>query len=204
MGDRHLFSPPGNFSLGLSSWSENRCLSPIFILLAVTLFGGCRHLPSAGPSAGIAELAGFSAPPGWSMTRQAKAPDPWIRMVRGGETLKIRLLGGEGSAYVTPAAFLSGTESLDLGKPARKLSRVRVSGRRTRMYRRRYLLETKQDRPAGVETYRMAEEEFCIVPAGPRFLLLSYSREVQGPAPVQQPASVWRSFLADFRLKVVH
>ena len=78
------------------------------------------------------------------------------------------------SRYKTAGDFFVGFEACSRGgRPSEKIGGTVVSGMRVMLYRREVAVSLPPPDTGGPSTF--APEEFCVVPAGKRFFVLSYS-----------------------------
>jgi len=146
----------------------------------------------------ISELAAFTIPAGWLEAERLEQGDPQLRLSNGLHIINIRLAGGAGSRYRSAGDFLVGFEARSTGgKPAEKMETAAVSGTRVLIYRRRIPVSMPPPDESGPST--MTTEEFCAVPAGKRFFILTYSYGDTIPDPSYDGDKAWRQFLKEFR-----
>ena len=148
----------------------------------------------------ISDFASFKAPEGWTQREFTEQGDPQVRLEKGLHAITVRLSGGTASRYKNAPAFLAGFEARSMGgKPAEKLSNAVVSGSRALVYRRKVPLDLPPPDESGPAV--MGSEQFCLVPAGKRFFVLSYSYGDSIPDPSYDGEKAWRAFLKDFKAK---
>ena len=174
------------------------------LLLAVFLTPSLGAEPRANivpdPTLDFAGVARFLPPEGWRLMRTEGA-DPSLRLARGGSAIRVRLFGGRGSRYFRPHDFLGSAEATALGAPAEKLGQDTVAGLRVWFYRRGILVTKRYPPITDPRPEDLAMEEFCILPVGNRFLVLSWAPERSAPEYLEDSGeSTWRRFLADFFL----
>jgi hypothetical protein len=145
--------------------------------------------------------ARYAAPADWEAERKDAAVDPSARYSRGLDVIKIRLLGGKGSRYSGPADYLKGFEATTMGKAPEKVRQVKAGASKVWLYRHGYPVDLGDPSapPAGAPA--LASEEFCIVPHGGRFFILSFAHESPIPDPEAAGEKAWALFLASFSLK---
>ena len=84
------------------------------------------------------------------------------------------------------------------GKLAEKADTAIIAGRKVLIYRRKIPLVLPPPGEGG--PYTMATEEFCVVPAGKKFFILTYSYGDNMPDPSYDGNKAWRKFLKEFRV----
>ena len=148
----------------------------------------------------ISDFASFKAPEGWTQRDYVEQGDPQTRLEKGLHAITVRLAGGPGSRYKNASEFLGGFEARSMGgKPAEKLSNAVVSSSRALVYRRKVPLDLPPPDESGPA--EMGTEQFCLVPAGKRFFVLSYAYGDSIPDPAYDGEKAWRAFLKDFKAK---
>ncbi|MEI7529641.1 MAG: hypothetical protein WCK76_11945 [Elusimicrobiota bacterium] len=149
--------------------------------------------------ASLSEAAKYEVPKGWAEEFALNQGDPQAVVTRDLHKIKVRLSGGAGSRYKSSGAFLAGFEALSKGgKKADKNVTLVVSGQRVLLYRREVPVTMPAPDMGGPSTY--AAEEFCVVPAGKRFFVLSYSYGDSIPDASYDGLAAWRQFLKTFRV----
>ncbi len=147
----------------------------------------------------LSEAAKYEIPKGWGEEFAANQGDPQAVVTRDLHKLKVRLSGGPGSRYKSSGAFLSGFEALSQGgKKADITGFITVSGARVLLYRREVPVSLPDPDTGGPSTF--AQEEFCVVPAGKLFFVLSYSYGDSIPDASYDGPAAWRQFLKTFRV----
>jgi len=179
----------------------------VLLGLAVWVAGAAE--PSAGgPPVGsttkspLIEFAGVArceAAAGWRLQKDESAADPFLRLAEDPYVIRVRLLGGKGSRYATMDDFLSGFEATTMGRPPEKLRIIKVAGVETWLYRHGYPIMLGDPHVSDPTAVRLAEEEFCLLPTGTRFIVLCWARE-DLPDPMGRGEAIWRSFLDSFEL----
>jgi len=148
----------------------------------------------------VSDLAAFTAPRGWTAGTGVAQGDPLTTLSRELHTIKMRLSGGKDSRYKSTGDFIVGFEARSSGgKPAEKLGEALIAGARVVVYRRKIPVNLPPPDASGPAA--MTWEEFCTVPAGKRFFILSYSYADTVPDPDYDGSKAWRQFLKDFKLK---
>lgn len=147
----------------------------------------------------IEQTAAFSLPEGWSQEKSSGA-DPYVRLSKGRHVIRIRLLGGPGSAKASPEAFLESPAAGTAGRPPEVSGEVKVAGQERKIYRHQYGVDLG-DPHAKRSAPGMAEEQYVLVPAGKRFFVLSYAYESAVPSANNAGEKAWEAFLAGFTLK---
>jgi len=171
------------------------------LLLLLPVFAASAKAPPAKPPAGrVADYAAFTVPAGWTASDAPTQGDPQVRLERDLHVIKVRLSGGPASRSKSPAEFLAGFEvrSAD-GRPPEAAGTVEVSGTGRVEYRRDAAVTLPPPDQGGPAT--TAPERFCLLPAGDRFLVLSYGYGDSIPDPTYDGEAAWRAFLSTFRLK---
>jgi hypothetical protein len=168
-------------------------------------------LLSAGPAAAkepvmpkiterTADLAAYAAPQGWTAADRVEQGDAQTALTRELHTINIRLAGGAGSRYRKAGDFLAGLEARSTGgKRPEKMESVLVAGQRVTIYRRKVPVSLPPPGEGGPA--QLTAEEFCVVQAGKRFFVLTYSYGDVVPDPGYDGHKAWRDFLKTFRLK---
>lgn len=156
-------------------------------------------VPLAAAAEGIDDLAVYSAPENWAVERDTVSADPKTRWTFGRHVLTVKLLGGPGSRYASPAEYLDGFEARTLGAPAVRVGTATAAG--APLYEHRYPIDLGDPHEASPAAPVLAREEFCLVPAGKRFFALSYAYEAVIPDPRMDGGAFWRQFLKGFSLK---
>ena len=154
---------------------------------------------SARAAEGIDDLARFSAPENWAVERDTVSADPKSRWTFGRHVLTVKLFGGPGSEYETPAAFLDGFGARTMGAPAVRIGTATAAG--APLYEYRYPVELGDPHAASPVPPVLARAEVCLIPAGKRFFAVSYAYEAIIPDPRLNGQGFWRDFLKGFKLK---
>ena len=175
------------------------CVVFIFIMLGISA-AFSEDAPKARPSEKISDYAAFKAPAGWMAVEKINQKDPQLSLEREPDVIKIRLAGGVSSRYKSPEEFLKGFEARSSdGTFAMKSLTTTVSGTTCEVYARKVAVMMPVPGEGGpVQT---TTEEFCLVPAGDRFFILSYSYKDFPPDPMGDGTEVWREFLKTFKAK---
>lgn len=178
---------------------KRRLLILPLLLLAAAAPGGKEKAAVKTPEK-ISDYASFSAPAGWTSGEKTEQGDPQARLEKGPHVIVARLCGGPGSRYKNQREFLGGFEARSTGgKPAAKTGTTVVSGARVLLYARKVPLALPPPDESGPAA--MGEEAFCLVPAGKRFFVLTYSYGDPTPDPLYDGEKAWREFLKGFRVK---
>lgn len=167
------------------------------LLLAAPACAPAKEEPMKTKAA-LSAAVKYEVPKGWTEEFAANQGDPQTLLSRDLHQIKIRLSGGEGSRYKTAGDFLAGFEARSEGRPAEKMGQAAVSGRRVMIYRRAVPVSLPDPGTGGPSTY--TQEEFCVVPAGKNFFVLSYSYGDSIPDPGYDGQEAWRKFLKTFRV----
>ena len=144
-------------------------------------------------------LIRYQAPPGWDVDSDTTAPDAYARFRLGEDVIAIRAFGGPGSAYADQAAFLESPSARTLGKTPRRAGQAKVGTAKLPLFRRGYPIRMGDPRRRGAPAGPLADEVFCVLPAGERFLVLSYARENPAPDPKSGGRKAWEAFLRALR-----
>lgn len=170
----------------------------------------CSMKPEPGPANeqpmkikdSLSAAAQYEVPQGWAEEFSVNQGDPQAILSRDLHKITVRLSGGEKSRYETADDFLAGFEARSIkdGKPAEKIGAVDVSGMSVMLYRREVPVSFFQPPPDTSGPWIFTKEEFCVVPAGKMFFVLSYSYGDSIPDPDYDGHEVWRKFLKDFRI----
>ena len=164
-------------------------------------------LPQAGPGSQAQApapqalgRARFAAPAGWELERSDSAADPSVRLEKGLDVMRIRYLGGPGSRYRSPSGFLRGFEATTMGRPPKPVRRARLAGREVRVYGHGYPVDLGDPHLVDPRPPALAREEFCLLPSGRGFFVLSWAHESPVPDPEAAGEKAWRALLASFIL----
>lgn len=148
----------------------------------------------------IADFAVYKVPAGWTASAGASQGDPSLTLTRDMHTITVRLAGGPGSRYQRAADFLVGFGARSPGgKLPEKIAGLSVAGVRTIIYRRQIAVSLPDPDKSGPSS--LTAEEFCVVQAGKRFFILSYSYGDTVPDPGYDGNAAWRKFLRSFLIK---
>jgi len=171
---------------------------PLLLLAAAAPAG--KEAPAGKPMEKILDFASIPAGEGWTKSEKAEQGDPQLRQEKGLHVITARLAGGPASRYKKPAEFLGGFEARSIGgKPAEKTGTAVVSGARVVLYKRKVPGALPPPDESG--PYETILEHFCVVPAGKRFFILSYSYGDTTPDPSFDGERAWRDFLKAFSVK---
>lgn len=155
--------------------------------------------PAVKIKAALSSAAAYAVPEGWTEEFSLNQGDSQSLISMDLYAIKIRLSGGAGSRYKTAGNYLAGLEARSKGgKPPEKAGTVMVSGMRVVIYRREVAVSLPLPGTGGPAAF--AQEEFCAVPAGKKFIILSYSYGDPVPDPSYDGLGAWRKFLKDFRV----
>ncbi|MCX5794572.1 MAG: hypothetical protein NTY77_03640 [Elusimicrobia bacterium] len=157
---------------------------------------------AAAPVKQLADFAGVAkvqAQEGWTV-RRTEGNDPALRLSLGSDIISARLFGGEGSRYLGLHDYLKGFEATTMGSPPERVREATVGGLRVWFYRHGYPINLGDPDTARAGPPELAAEEFCILPVGRRFLVLSWAHESPVPDPEDSGEAAWREFLSDFSL----
>lgn len=147
--------------------------------------------------AGLSAAVKYELPKGWAEEFVMNQGDQQAVLTRDLHKIKVRFSGGEGSRYKSSGAFLAGFEALSRGgKKADKSGSAVVSGVRVLIYRREIAVSLPAPDVGGPSTF--TREEFCVVPAGKQFFVLSYSYGDSIPDTSYDGLAAWRQFLKTF------
>ena len=144
---------------------------------------------------------GYSAPSGWELERNKPGREPELRFSKDLDAIKIRLRGGKGSRYASASDFVQGFEATTLGRPPEKLRKIRVAGRRVWLYRHGYPVMLGDPHMQDPRPPQLAQEEFCVIPWGGKFWVLSWTLDSPVPDPEAAGERAWELFLSSFVLK---
>jgi hypothetical protein len=169
------------------------------VLILPALAAEPKENPVSKPPLEFAGVARFPPLEGWRV-RRTEGADPSLSLVRGEDIIKVRLFGGKGSRYPRYHDYLKGFEATTMGNPPERLRQETVGGLRVWFYRHGYPLMQGDPHVMDPRPPELAMEEFCILPAGGRFLVLSWASESAAPEPEADGEEAWRSFLRDFSL----
>ena len=155
---------------------------------------------AAGSPEKLSDHASFKAPEGWTVSYRTEQGDQQAVLERDLHSITVRLAGGPGSRYRSAADFLAGFEARSPGgKLAEKLGGLPVAGKTIMIYRRKVAVGLPPPDASGPST--LADEEFCVLPAGRRFLILTYSYADSIPDPTYDGRKAWLGFLKALRLR---
>lgn len=175
-------------------------LSLLLILVTCTAVAALTIQPPMKIKDSLSAAAQYEVPQGWEEKFSVNQGDPQAILSHDLHEITVRLVGGEKSRYKTAADFWAGFEarSHSGGNLAEKIGAVDVSGMSVMLYRRAVVVSLPPPDASGPSTF--TDEEFCVVPAGKMFFVLSYSYGDSIPDPTYNGLAVWRKFLQDFRL----
>jgi len=110
-------------------------------------------------------------------------------------------LGGLEPGTYWVNAFLKGFEATTMGKAPERVRQVKAGGRKVWVYRHGYPVDLGDPSapPAGAPA--LASEEFCVIPLGGKFFVLSFAHESPIPDPEAAGEKAWAALLASFSLK---
>jgi hypothetical protein len=178
----------------------NILLSPLLAVLIIpALAAAPKESPVNKPPLEFAGVARFPPLEGWTV-RRTEGTDPSLILSRDQDIIKARLFGGKGSRYLRLPDYLKGFEATTMGNPPEKVREATVSGLRIWFYRHGYPLMQGDPSVMDPRPPMLASEEFCILPVGGRFLVLSWAVESPAPDPDAPGEAVWQSFLDSFSL----
>jgi hypothetical protein len=168
------------------------------LIVAAVALTQVRAGEAGAPRAALESFgpARYVAPTGWSAERKDRPVDPVMRFERDLDVIRIRVLGGKGSRYATPADFLRGFEATTMGHPPERRREIQVAGRKVWLYRHGYPLARGDPHVADPRPPELASEEFCILPVGDRFLVLSFAHESAIPDLDDAGTRAWEALLA--------
>ena len=158
-----------------------------------------KETPVSKPPLEFAGVARFPPLEGWRV-RRTEGVDPSLAFLRGQDGIRVKLFGGKGSRYLKLHDFLKGFEATTMGNPPERVGEATVGGLRVAFYRHGYPLTQGDPDVSDPRPPALATEEFCILPVGSRFLVLSWSQESGAPDPEPESAAAWRAFLDSFSL----
>ena len=170
------------------------------VLLIPVLAAAPKESPVNKPLEDFAGVARYLAPEGWLAEKAESPAAPSVRLSRGQDVIKVRLFGGKGSRYARPADYLKGFEATTMGNPPERLLQAKVAGLKVWVYRHGYPLVQGDPHVMDPRPPMLANEEFCILPAGSRFLVLSWAVERGVPDPEAADEASWQAFLSAFSL----
>lgn len=150
-------------------------------IAVLVLTGGCsQKSEESRPS--LSGHVSYTAPAGWKKAEQPFGADFTVNIAKDAYEFRIQLLGGEGSLFTSAeeliASFQTPPSKLQTLKP------IEVSGKQAARYSNKYRM-TAND-PHGEARDRYVYEEFCVLPAGKRFLVVggskhSFRKEISSP-----------------------
>ena len=165
-------------------------------------------LPAAAPpaeqhltlQARLSAAARYQVPRGWTEEFVLNQGDPQSVITRDLHKIKIRLSGGRGSRYKSVDDFLAGFEARSVtgGTPPVTIDAVVVSGMRLPIYSISIAVWLPPPDTSGPGRY--TRQEFCLVPAGKMFFVLSYSYGDSIPDPHYNGRKAWRHLVEGFRV----
>ncbi len=159
-----------------------------------------RRPPVIGTQSEIDRLAEYARPAGWLSSKE-DTPEPEVRMVKLDHVIRVRLFGGKDSRYPSIQAFMEGFEARAMGRLPDKAAEFKIAGAKTIVYRARLPIARGDPHAVANAPPPTFSQEFCVVPVGERFLVLSYADESGIPDPERVDRKVWRPFLKNFKLK---
>ena len=142
----------------------------------------------------------LEAPPAWKVAKRWARKDPEAVLSAYSQSIRVRLYGGKGSSYATIEEFLDSPEAKAGADKSVPTGKVKVSGKEAEGYRLEYQGEAGSPEVARSQKYRVVKE-FCVLPAGKRFFVLSYT--VTAGALLKKPEldeALWTRFLSSFQL----
>ena len=148
----------------------------------------------------ITALATYAVPKGWDLEEGTDAADPILYLRKGLYAIKIRLLGGKNTRWPSPKDYLS-LPGTTIGRPPEKRKRIRVAGSETWLYERGFPINLGDPHEPGSGNVDLGKEQYCIVPVGEKYFVLSRSYEDVLPDPDTTADSEWNDFLHSFKLK---
>ena len=169
------------------------------VLLCPAWAAAPQEAPVKKPLADFAGVAKVQALEGWTVMR-TEGSDPALRLARGSDIIMARLFGGKGSRYLRLPDYLKGFEATTMGTPPERIREATVSGLRVWFYRHGYPINLGDPDVVRAGPPELATEEFCILPYGRRFLVLSWAHESPVPDPEDSGEAAWREFLSGFSL----
>ena len=156
-------------------------LFAVSLSLAAAL--AAQEAPVIAPTLEIDRLARYEPPADWSIEHRSQGTDDLLRFEESSETrIQMRVFGGKGSVHATPADFLKSPAASTMGRPPKKLGAVTVAGLSTRLYESGYPVGLG-DPHVKARAPKLGRELFCLVPAGKRFIVLSFSQDRPGSDP---------------------
>ncbi|MDD5302369.1 MAG: hypothetical protein PHS14_04595 [Elusimicrobia bacterium] len=173
----------------------------IALALSLILAAGAaaeEHVTVKTPAQAVAAAVRFTPPKGWTADAYANAEgaDPVLRYERFSDAVVIRLFGGPGSDYATPADFLAGPGASEEGAPSAPAGTATVAGKKVELRSRRVPIETADPHRASPPTKLKGTEVFCVLPLkGGRFAVLAYRRESPIPDLHRTGEKAWEAFL---------
>lgn len=138
----------------------------------------------------------YEVPQGWAEEFSINQGDPQSVISYELHEITVRLSGGKASRYKTAGDFLTGFEARSMGRTPEKIETVVVSGMHSLLYLRSVPVSLPPPDTTG--TAEFGVKEFCLVPAGETFIILSYFYGDSIPDISYNGHRVWRKFLSDF------
>lgn len=148
--------------------------------------------------ASLSAVVRYEVSQGWSEKFSINQGDPQSVISYDLHEITVRLSGGKESRYKTASDFLTGFEARSMGAHPEKLETVLVSGMQSLLYRRAVPVSLPPPGTGG--PVQSGGEEFCLVPAGETFIVLSYSYGDSIPDISYDGYKIWRKFLSDFHV----
>jgi hypothetical protein len=164
------------------------------LLLAAPAFPAEKTMTPTDP---VSAAARFSAPAGWQKDVGSFGADHFVSFSSGTLRLRVQLLGGKGSRYAAPKAFLAGPEAKS-GTKAAVGRLTKVGARKLKVYERTYETAVGDPGAMGSGLTQTVEERFAVVPAGKAFFVLSYTRRNEVPTMEALDPAPWTRFVASF------
>lgn len=169
-------------------------------VLPVLLLCAAAAAPAPSPADSVVS---FAAPAGWTRSDYANSGgvDPVIAFEDGEDRITVAVYGAPGSAYKTPADFLSGPAASTMGRPPERAGAATVAGRKTGLYRHQIPVQLGDPHLADPRAPSLGPETFCVLPPGRdgRFAVLSYFRQTPVPDLHKRGEKAWKSFLKSVR-----
>lgn len=161
-----------------------------------------KTVKASTPSQAVAAVVSHAPPKGWAVEEYANndGADPVVAYSDGADRITVRVFGGPGSGYKTPALFLAGAAARTMGAKPENAGSVSVAGRRVALYKRGFPVNLGDPHvPSGPPI--LGRELFCVLPAaGGRFVVLAYARESPAPDLEGRGDAAWQAFLKTVKL----
>lgn len=170
----------------------------LFLFLNLSSWGTQLKQPEASDQ--FSGAVSYTIPAGWTKSSGEKQADKLLTLSHGAHSITIRLSGEPKSRYKNGNEFLAGFEARSAdGTRPKKIAQLKISGKSVLLFSRKIAVHMSPPDTAGPAEF--AVQEFCVIPAGNKFFILTYSSNSSIPDPDYNALAAWRTFLTTFRIK---